>query len=67
MSYAINKIIFDYLQVNKDVTLERNVLQALSELLKQKLQYDWSSVLWHESMKLPKNVINKQPVGVQAE
>ena len=67
MSYAINKIIFDYLQVNKDVTLERNVLQALSELLKQKPQYDWSSVRWHESKKLPKNVINKQPVGVQAE
>ena len=67
MSYAINKIIFDYLQVNKDVTLERNVLQALSELLKQKPQYDWSSVQWHESKKLPKNVINKQPVGVQAE
>ena len=67
MSYAINKIIFDHLQVNKDVMLERNVLQALSELLMQKPQYDWSSVQWHESKKLPKNVINKQPMGVQAE
>ena len=35
MSYAINKIIFDYLQVNNDVTLEGDVLQALSELLSQ--------------------------------
>ena len=35
MSYAINKIIFDYLQVNKDVKLEGEVLQALSELLTQ--------------------------------
>ena len=44
MSYAINKIIFDYLQVNNDVTLEGDVLQALSELLSQKPQYEWSSV-----------------------
>ena len=49
------------------------MLQALSELLTQKPQYDWSSVQWHEtvqwheSKKLPKNAINKQPVGVQAE
>ena len=38
MSYAINKIIFDNLQVSKDVTLEKNVLQALSELLTQNSQ-----------------------------
>ena len=42
MSYAINKIIFDYLQVHNDVTLEGDVLQALSELLLQKPQYDLS-------------------------
>ena len=36
MLYAINKIIFDYLQVNNDVTLEGDVLQALFELLLQK-------------------------------
>ena len=64
MSYAINKIIFDYLQVNKDVTLERDVLQALSELLTVKPQYDWSSVQWHENPQLLSNVINnKKPRG----
>ena len=67
MSHMINKIIFNYLQVSKDVTLERNVLQALSELLTIKPQYDWSSVQLHESKTLLKNVINKKPVGVQAE
>ena len=53
MLYAINKIIFDYLQVNNDVTLEGDVLQALSELLLQKPQYDWSSVKWHEGTTTP--------------
>ena len=67
MSYAINKIIFDYLQVNQDVMLEREVLQALSELLSIKLQYDWSSVQWHNNTELPSNVINKKPVGVAAD
>ena len=55
MSYVINKIIFDYLQVNNDVMLEGDVLQALSELLSQKPQYEWSSV---------KNVINQESEGV---
>ena len=59
MSYAINKIIFDYLQVNYDVMLEGDVLQALSELLLQKPQYDW-----HEGTLLPDNVINKKDQGV---
>ena len=67
MSYAINKIIFDYLQVNNDVMLERDVLQALSELLLQKPQYDWSSVKWHEGTPLPDNVINKKEKGVIVE
>ena len=67
MLYAINKIIFDYLQVNSDVTLEGDVLQALSELLLQKPQYDWSSVKWHEGTLLPDNVINKKEQGVMAE
>ena len=67
MSYAINKIIFDYLQVNNDVTLEGDVLQALSELLLQKPQYDWSSVKWHEGTLLPDNVINKKDQGVITE
>ena len=64
MSYAINKIIFDYLQVNNDVTLEGDVLKALSELLSQKPQYEWSSVKWHEGTPLPPNVINKESEGV---
>ena len=67
MSYAINKIIFDYLQVNNDVMLEGDVLKALSELLLQKSQYDWSSVKWHEGTLLPDNVINKKFQGVITE
>ena len=67
MSYAINKIIFDYLQVNNDVMLEGDVLQALSELLLQKPQYDWSSIKWHEGTPLPDNVINKKDQGVIME
>ena len=67
MSYTINKIIFDYLQVNNDVTLEGDVLQALSELLLQKSQYDWSLVKWHEGTPLPDYVINKKDKGVIAE
>ena len=67
MSYAINKIIFDYLQVNNNVTLEGDVLQALSELLSQKPQYEWSSVKWHEGTLLPTNVINRESDGVIAD
>ena len=67
MLYAINKIIFVYLQVNNDVTLEGDILQALSELLLQKPQYDWSSVKWHEGTPLPDNVINNKAKGVIAE
>ena len=64
MSYVINKIIFNHLQVNNDVTLEGNVLQALSELLSQKPQYEWSLVKWHEGTPLPTNVINQESEGV---
>ena len=67
MSYAINKIIFDYLQVNNDVMLEGDVLQALSELLSQKPQYEWSLVKWHEGTPLLKNVINQESEGVIAD
>ena len=67
MSYAINKIIFDYLQVNNDVMLEGDVLQALSELLSHKPQYEWSSVKWHEGTPLPNNVINQESKGVIAD
>ena len=44
--------------MNNDVTLEGDVLQALSELLSQKPQYEWSLVKWHEGTPLPPNVIN---------
>ena len=67
MSYAINKIIFYCLQVNNDVMLEGDVLQALSKLLLQKPQYNWSSVKWHEGTPLPDNVINKKEQGVIME
>ena len=67
MSYVINKIIFDYLQVNNDVTLEGDVLQALSELLSQKPPYEWSLVKWHEGAPFPTNVINQESEGVIAD
>ena len=67
MLYAINKIIFDYLQVNNDVTLDGDVIQALSELLLQKPQYYWSSVKWYEGTLLTDNVINKKDKGVITE
>ena len=67
MSYAIIKIIFDYLQVNNDVSLEGDVLQALSELLSQKPQYEWSSVKWHEGTPLLTNVVNQESEGVIAD
>ena len=67
MLYAINKIIFDYPQLSNDVTLEGDVLQALSELLLQKPQYDWSSLKSHEGTLLPDNVINKKEKGVIVE
>ena len=54
-------------KVDKDVTLEGEVLQALSELLTQKPQYDWSPVNWHEGPALPDNVINKVKDGVTVE
>ena len=60
MMYAINKIIFDYLQVNNGVQQKMEVLQALSE-------YDWSQITWHKSTELPRNVINRKPTSVVAE
>ena len=39
--FAINKIIFDYLQAEKDVQLDSTVVQALSRLLDVKPEYDW--------------------------
>ena len=42
--FAINKIIFDYLQAEKDVQLDSTVVQALSRLLDVKLEYDWTAL-----------------------
>ena len=53
--------------MNNDVTLEGDVLQALSELLSQKPQYEWSLVKWHEGTPLPNNVINQESKGVIAD
>ena len=38
--FAVNKIIFDYLQVERDVQLESTVVQALGTLLDVKPEYD---------------------------
>ena len=38
--FAVNKIIFDYLQVERDVQLDSTVVQALGRLLDVKPEYD---------------------------
>ena len=65
--FAINKIIFDYLQAEKDVQLDSTVVQALSRLLDVKPEYDWTSLNWYVNPDLPDNVINKQPSSVIAD
>ena len=40
--FAINKIIFDYLQAERDVQLDSTVVQALGRLLDVKPEYDWT-------------------------
>ena len=65
--FAINKIIFDYLQAEKDVQLDSTVVQALSRLLDVKLEYDWIPLNWYVNPDLPDNVINKQPSSVIAD
>ena len=40
-SFAVNKIIFDYLQAERDVELDSAVVQALGSLLDVKPEYDW--------------------------
>ena len=62
--FAINKIIFDYLQAEKDVQLDSTVVQALSRLLDVKPEYDWTPLNWYVNPDLPDNVdlINKQPL-----
>ena len=65
--FAINKIIFDYLQAEKDVQLDSTVVQALSRLLDVKPEYDWMPLNWYMNPDLPDNVINQQPLSVIAD
>ena len=65
--FAINKIIFDYLQAEKDVQLDSDVVQALGRLLNVKLEYDWTPLNWYVNPDLPDNVINQQPTSVIAD
>ena len=65
--FAINKIIFDYLQAEKDVQLDSTVVQALSRLLDIRLEYDWTPLNWYVNPDLPDNVINQQPSSVIAD
>ena len=65
--FAINKIIFDYLQAEKYVQLDSSVVQALSRLLYVKPEYDWMPLNWYMSPDLPDNVINQQPSSVIAD
>ena len=65
--FAINKIIFDYLQAEKDVQLDSTVVQALSRLLDIKPEYDSMPLNWYMNPDLPYNVINQQPLSVIAD
>ena len=65
--FVINKIIFDYLQAEKDVQLDSTVVQALSRLLDVKPEYDWMPLNWYVNPDLPDNVINQQPSSVIAD
>ena len=65
--FAINKIIFDYLQAEKDVQLDSTVVQALSRLLDVKPEYDWMPLNWYVNPDLPDNVINQKPSSVIAD
>ena len=65
--FAINKIIFDYLQAERDVQLDSTVVQALGRLLDVKLEYDWTPLNWYVNPDLSDNVINQQPSSVIAD
>ena len=65
--FAINKIIFDYLQAEKDVQLDSTVVQALSRLLDIRPEYDWTPLNWYVNPDLPDNVINQQLSSVIAD
>ena len=65
--FTINKIIFDYLQAEKDVQLDSTVVQALSRLLDVKPEYDWTPLNWYVNPDLPDNVIYQQQSSVIAD
>ena len=65
--FAINKIIFDYLQAEKDVQLDSTIVQAFSRLLDVKPEYDWMPLNWYVNPDLPDNVMNQQPSSVIAD
>ena len=65
--FTVNKIIFDYLQVERDVQLDSTVVQALVRLLDVKPEYDWTPLNWYVKPDLPDNVINQQPSSVIAD
>ena len=59
--FAINKIIFDYLQAEKDVQLDSTVVQALSRLLDVKPEYDWTPLNWYVNPDLLLYGYNNRP------
>ena len=65
--FAVNKIIFDYLQVERDVQLDSTVVEALIRLLDVKLEYGWTPLNGYVNQDLPDNVINQQPSSVIAD
>ena len=65
--FAINKIIFDYLQAERDVQLDSTVVLALSRLLDVKPEYDWTPLNRYVNPDLLDTVINKQPSSVIAD
>ena len=65
--FAVNKIIFDYLQVERDVQLDSTVVQALGRLLDVKPEYNWTPLNWYVNPDHPDNVIKQQPSSVIAD
>ena len=65
--FAINKIIFNYLQAERDVQMNSTVVQALGRLLDVKPEYNWTPLNWSVNQDLPDNVINQQPSSVIAD
>ena len=65
--FAVNKIIFNYLQAERNVELDSGVVRASGSLLEVKPEYDWVTLRWHENPDLPDNVIDKQLTSVIAD